>query len=121
VVGDRDNRIVEGGENVGDTGGDVFRTLGLTNLDRADFLFEEFFSRGLTSDTTDELDWGSLSFGRGRGGCSRRGFGGGRSSVSRGSGLRGLCFRGLGGLGFASGCSSLDGFSFLGADFSSAM
>jgi hypothetical protein len=96
-VGDRDDRVVERGEDVGDAGGDVLGTLGLADLDGAQLFLEEILSGGLFGDTADELDgfvgssrYGSLFGGGGLDGLfSNRGFafgtGGGRSGFLLGS------------------------------------
>ena len=99
-VGDRDDRVVEGSEDVDDTGGDVLRALGFANFDRANLFLEEFFSGGLLGDTTDELDW---LFSRSGGGWSSSAFSGGsillgfRSASGLFSGWSGLIFGASGG------------------------
>src|SRR5690606_28159276 len=115
-VGDRNDRVVEGGQHVGDAGRDVLRTLRLADLDRAQLFLEKILSRRLLRHTTNEFHglFRRRSSGRsrrrldGRGRCGRaRATGGGSCGL-----LGGLLLLGLRGSGilFGHGENRLGGF-----------
>ena len=119
LVGDRDDGVIEGSENVGVARDDILRTLGLADLDRAEFFFEKIFSGRLLGDSANELNRFVAGSGSSLGSSLGSSFTGDRGSGAFGSRFSGLI--GLGALGlFLGGGSSrrafkggLGGFFFL--------
>jgi hypothetical protein len=113
-VRDRNDRIVEGGQYVHKTSGDVLGTLCLANLDRTQLFLEEFLGSRLARTPPTN----STGFAGATGVADSAGAAVPLSAAGALAAFAGF----LSAAGAASvPIAALTGFSFLGADFSSAM